>query len=209
MNESPACVVCRRELWEDELGRYACHPCQTRIAEQLAALAGPGGLYARIAADLAPGAGGNGPRVTGSRSAPVPVRLDALSLIAEGGITAILETWVADWASRGYGQPGTGGRLQYRLDAAVASLRFNLDTACRQHEAIDELATEVARIHRTCLHHAGDTDGPAAQLYATCRCGGQLRFSFDTASAGCRGCGSLYEHGELIRLAQRTGGIAA
>lgn len=198
------CVICYRDLYADEADRYCCHPCQRRIDDDLAALPG---LYADLAASLAPGAGGDGPRVSGSRSAPVPVRLDALSLIADGGVTATLEAWVIDWADRGYATPGRGGRLEHRLDLAVRTLRFNLDTAARQHEALDEFAAEIAKARRACAAQAGIL--PPAPLTAVCPCGGILRFSFEADEATCRACGDYYERERLIQLAQETGGIAA
>lgn len=198
------CVICYRDLRADEADRFCCHPCQRRIDDDLAELPG---LYAEIAASLAPGSSGNGPRVTGSRSAPVPVRLDALSLIADGGVVATLEAWVADWSEQGYATPSTGGRLEHRLGHAVRTLRFNLDRAVRQHAAIDEFASEIAKTRRTCAAHAGIQ--PPAPLTAACPCGSVLRFSFDTTEAGCRDCGIRYEHAQLVELAQLTGGRAA
>ncbi|MBT2467815.1 hypothetical protein J7E97_08000 [Streptomyces sp. ISL-66] len=198
------CCVCHCPLRADEADRYCCHPCQRRIDDNLAALPG---LYAELTAGLAPGAGGNGPRVSGSRSAPVPVRLEALSLIADGGVVSTVEAWVVDWADRGYATPSSGGRLAHRLDHAVGTLRFNLDAATRQHPAIEEFAKEIGHVRRVCTAHAGLQ--PSAQLTAICPCGGTLRFSFDAAEAGCRDCGDRYEHCRLIELARQTGGIAA
>lgn len=203
------CLICTSTLHPDEQGRHACHRCQARIDRDLAALPGPRGLYAALDDALAPGARAAGPRVTGSRGAPVPADLAVLSLIAEGGLVSSLELWVEDWSSHGYGTPSAGGRLQHRLDHAVATLRFNLETACTRHPAIEEFADEIAKIRRACAYHVPAEQEPSAEVTAVCLCGGRMRFPFNTSSGGCRTCGQRYTHEELIELAQQTGGVAA
>ncbi|MBQ1166874.1 hypothetical protein KBZ21_53665, partial [Streptomyces sp. A73] len=69
---------CSRTLWQDELTHQGCGVCLRRTDAALAELAGPRGLYARLSTDMAPGTSGGGGRVSGSKNAPIPVRLAAL-----------------------------------------------------------------------------------------------------------------------------------
>ena len=120
------CIVCRRDLWDDELDRYLCRICTGRIADDLAAIAGPAGLYAQLDHHLAPGSGNGGPAVSGSRTAPLPLRLDVLNAMTQAGpVLAPLETWVRDWESYGHADLCEAGTLQQRVDHAVGTLRFN------------------------------------------------------------------------------------
>lgn len=199
MNESPNCTVCPRELWEDELGRYACKPCQRRIDDHLAALAGPRGLYARLCLRMEPGARAAGPRVTGSSGAPIPANLTALDLTAGGGLVSTLEAWVADWASYGLATRGTGGRLQHRVDQAVATLRLNLPRAVERHPALDECAREIRDIRRTC---AALVDGgrPPIRIPGNCAdCGQGFRYVLFDDSADCPSCGRRHTRAELLQ----------
>lgn len=210
--QPPACIVCRRDLRDNEWDRYACPPCQLRIAADLAALAGPvtwqagrlvSGLFAAIPGELEPGARGHGPRVSGSKSAPIPARMEPLSQSADGGLVNDLEEWVGDWASRGYATRCGVGRPQYRLDQAVATLRFNLDTAVRQHEAINAFAGDLQEIRGTCEALIIGAR-PPKPLTAVCHCGTTIRFNLNTHVRYCKGCGADYGHSALIRLAKET-----
>lgn len=64
--------------------------CQRHVDLTLADLRALPALYARLAVDQdGPGAGGRGPRVSGSRAAPIPGSLAALSLRARGSPRAV------------------------------------------------------------------------------------------------------------------------
>jgi hypothetical protein len=209
VNEPAACLVCRNDLFADEWGRYCCRPCENRIDNNLAALAGPplwqngrlvSGLFAALPNELEPGARGTGPRVSGSKNAPIPARLAPLNDSANGGLVNDLEEWVRDWEHRGYATPCEAVRPQYRMDQAVATLRFNLDTAVRQHEAIGAFAEEVREIRGTC---EGMIVGarPPKPLTAVCPCGTVIRFNLNTHIRYCKGCGTDYGHSALVQLA--------
>ncbi|MFF4848763.1 hypothetical protein [Streptomyces sp. NPDC001194] len=199
MNESPNCLVCRRELWEDELGRYACKPCERRLDDHLRSLAGPRGLYARLCLRMEPGARGSGPRVSGSADAPIAGNLDVLDLTSDGGIVSTLEQWVEDWSTYGLGVQGTPGRLQHRVDQAIATLRRNLAQAVLRHPALDAFASEIYLIRRRCETHV---DGErVASFKATCTCGTTIRFAVDTPGITCRGCETSYGLEEIRQLA--------
>ncbi|MBQ1163472.1 hypothetical protein KBZ21_36370, partial [Streptomyces sp. A73] len=84
-----------------------------RTDAALAEHAGPRGLYARLSTVMAPGTSGGGGRVSGSKNAPRPVRLAALTLQSHGGVVTILQTWQIDWHEmNGFTHPRWTGRLQ-------------------------------------------------------------------------------------------------
>ena len=203
-----ACTICTSGLFDDEHG-FACRPCVERIDRQLRALAGPEGLYARLSAQLAPGAGNGGPAVSGSRTAPVPVRLEVLSLMTAGGpVLGPLETWVRDWETHGRADMCEAGTLQQRVDHAVGTLRFNLAWAAANHEAIDEFGREVALMWRACERQITG-ERPARTVPVACPCGAVLRVTLDTAGARCAGCGKQYGHSDLMELPLAERRIAA
>jgi hypothetical protein len=193
------CVICPRSLYTDELGRYICRPCEQRIDGDLRELAGPGGLYARLCLRIHPGRSGDGPSVAGTRTAPVPVRLEVLNLTANGGIVSTLETWVEDWATYGLAQVGAGGGLQHRVDQAVSTLRLNLARAASAHPALDEFGREIWQLRRQC---EGGINGerPPRRIPVTCPCGTILRVTLDTPGRQCGGCGQQYGHAEVLGL---------
>ena len=210
---APCCTACRTPLWDTELGRYACRYCTERADQNLRVIAGPpiyvgdgskrklvSGFYAALSGRLMPGRGGDGPCVSGSRTAPVPVRMDILNLMTAGGpILGPLETWVRDWEAHGRAEMCEAGTLQQRVDHAVSTLRFNLEWAATRHPAVDEFVREVGLIRRQC---EGQVSGekPPRRIPVTCPCGQILRVTIDTDHARCPGCGVDYGHSELLDL---------
>lgn len=199
---SPSCCICASDLWDDEQGRFICRPCEQRIDRDLIALAGPRGLYARLCLRTGPGKRGGGPAVSGTRNSTMPPNEQILNLIANGGIVSDLETWVEDWATYGLAQPTAGGRLQYRVDQAVVTLRLNLAQATLRHPALDEFGREIGKIKRTCTAIIDGEKQPARipVRCATPDCGGILRVTLDTASETCRACRREYGHAEALSL---------
>ncbi|MFD6113631.1 hypothetical protein ACFWG0_26460 [Streptomyces yangpuensis] len=205
------CCICTTALWDDETGRLICRPCERRIAEDLAALAGPGGLYARLCLRIHPSSNGSsGPAVSGTRGAPIPANLQVLNLVANGGIVSALESWVEDWASYGLAEVGVGGRLQYRIDRAVATLRLNLPQAAYRHPALEECAREVWSIRRQCEALIAGAK-PPRKVPVQCGsngCDGILKVSIDTPGETCRACGREYGHSEVLQLTPVAGAAA-
>ncbi|MCX5202443.1 hypothetical protein OG897_13420 [Streptomyces sp. NBC_00237] len=198
-NPRPRCVICPRDLFDDEAGRYVCRICEQRISRDLTALAGPGGLYARLCLRIHPGRSGDGGAVSGTPGRSMPLNAEVLSLTAGGGIVSTLETWVEDWATYGLGTVGIGGRLQYRLDRAVATLHLNLGRACSAHPALDEFAAEVGQAIRRCEALITGERQPR-KVPVQCPCGGILWVALDTPGEECRGCGTEYGPVDVKRL---------
>ncbi|MFC9268944.1 hypothetical protein ACFTXJ_14375 [Streptomyces zhihengii] len=96
--EWPTCTNprCGRQLWTTELGRQVCRPCEDATTTRLRELPG---LFQRLntTATLMRGAqrGGGGNR--GSKTPPIPPRLEVLALVAPGGIAARLQAIEDAW----------------------------------------------------------------------------------------------------------------
>ncbi|MEU5496137.1 hypothetical protein [Streptomyces griseofuscus] len=195
----PQCIICTRDLRDTET--QTCRICVEKVGANLRLLAGANGLYARLADSLAPGSGPGGPAVSGSRTAPLPVRLGVLNLQTDRGpILSTLEGWVRDW-SETYGRATVGetGTLQQRLDHAVQTLRFNLAWAAAEHPAFDEFAHEIEGVGRQCRIATGD-ETPPTRVPVACRCGQILRVGLDMDGIECRHCGTEYGRQEMLRL---------
>ncbi|GAA2484895.1 hypothetical protein GCM10010406_21430 [Streptomyces thermolineatus] len=201
-DDAPRCTTCTRPLQDHETAdaRLSCRPCQDRADHNLRALAGPDGLYARLAPALAPGGGTGEARVSGSRTAPLPLRLEPLSLAARGGVVTVLQTWVEDWATlAGRPAPWWRGAMQQQLDDAVASLRFNLEWAATRHPAFGEFAAEVAQLVRDC-QRAITGERAERTIRVQCDCGGILRITVSTDRARCPRCDTHYGRDDILSL---------
>jgi hypothetical protein len=202
LDDAPAqlCTVCSRALYADEFGHQACTPCTARVDQALRALAGPEGLYARLSASLHPGSGSGGPAVSGSRTAPLPLRLDPLSLAARGGVVTILQTWLVDWHDLlAYRHPRWDGDLQQQCDQVVKRLRVLLPWAAEKHGAFDEFAREVWHLQRQCEASVTGERQPR-RVPVQCQCGQILRVTLDTAGVRCPACETSYGHSEALQL---------
>lgn len=207
--EWPTCG-CGRQLRHDELGRTACRLCQERADTALRQLPGPRGLYAQLGTRLMPGSGRGDGRVTGSRTAPLPLRLEPLSLTARGGIVTVLQTWLVDWHEQlGWRHPRWQGRLQQQLDDVVHALRVNVEWAASSHPAFGEFVTEVTALVRQCERQITG-ERPERPVPVACPCGTVLKVTVSTPGARCRGCGTQYGRTEILDLpvAGRTGAAA-
>ncbi|GFE20043.1 hypothetical protein [Streptomyces nigrescens] len=206
----PACGACGRPLWENELGRQACRMCQRRVDDNLQSLAGSQGLYAALSAALVPGAGNGEARVSGgTRTAPLPLRLEPLSLSSRGGVVTVLQTWLVDWHEQlQWAHPRWQGDLQQQLDQVVQALRTNLEWAASQHPAFGDFSAEVAALVRSC-HRQATGEKPERRIVVACPCGSTLRVTISTPGARCAGCGTQYTRADVLELPLATHGMAA
>lgn len=206
----PTCGACGRSLWDNELGRQACRMCQRRVDDNLQALAGAHGLYAALSAALAPGAGSGEARVSGgTRTAPLPLRLEPLSLSSRGGVVTVLQTWLVDWHEQlQWAHPRWQGDMRQQLDQVVQALRTNLEWAASQHPAFGDFSAEVAALVRSCRRQATG-EKPERRIAVACPCGGTLRVTISTPGARCAGCGTQYARADVLELPLATRGMAA
>lgn len=202
----PTCVLCPRQLRPDELGRTACRGCQDRTDGILRKLPGPDGLYAKLATRLTPGRGSGGPVVSVTRSAPLPLRLEPLSLMARGGVVTVLQTWLVDWHERlGWRHPRWQGGLQQQCDNAVRALRTNIEWAASSHPAFDDFARETGQLVRQC-EQIITGERPERPVSVACPCGTVHRITISTPGVRCRGCDTQYARQDVLDLplAQRA-----
>lgn len=201
----PTCG-CGRQMRHDELDRQACRLCQERADHALRQLPGVDGLYAQLATRLMPGRGGDSVVVSASRTAPLPLRLEPLSLMARGGVVTVLQTWLVDWHEQlGWRHPRWNGGLQQQLDEAVRALRVNLEWAATSHPAFGEFSLEVTSLVRQCERQITG-ERQERPISVACPCGTTLRVTVSTPGARCRGCGTQYARSEVLDLplAQRA-----
>ncbi|MEU0937643.1 hypothetical protein [Embleya sp. NPDC005971] len=208
-SDAPTCAVCGYALHGDQLDRVACRRCELRLDGQLESLPGH---YDALADALLPGAQADSTPVSGTRTPPLPVRLEALNLRAPGGMVTILTDWEDDWR-RLYGwQPARArGRAEETLDGAVRFLRNNLGWACRQHPAIGEFAGEIGELVARCkaacgarsdAKYIGDCPGPDDDQ----ECGTRLYADPWMDFIRCRRCRSEWPRSEWIGLGTRMHG---
>lgn len=198
----PVCILCgRRADAAHQTCIDAVYSDLTRIPE----------LHRALADVLEPGASPSA-RVSGSRTAPLPVRLEPLSLRARGGIASILGTWETDWRQEfGLSRPAHADREQLLAgDAALVPivyfLRQWLSTAVRRHPAVDEFAGEVRHIVHTCRIALGDLAD--AQRIGCCpvveeagRTCGAVLYAYPTATAiRCERCGAEWPRSRWVLL---------
>ncbi|MFE9382342.1 hypothetical protein ACFYMO_03760 [Streptomyces sp. NPDC007025] len=198
--DTTTCTVCQQNLWDSELGHQACGACVRKLDRLLQDLAGPRGLYAQLATVLTPGTVGDSARVSGSRTAPLPIRLEPLSLASRGGVVTILQTWLVDIHEHlGYRHPRWQGGLQGQLDQAVSRLRILLPWAAENHEAFRELFTEVRDAVSACRAQVSG-EPPARRVTVVCAlCDATMRITLDTPGRRCQ-CGTQYGWAELRQL---------
>lgn len=212
----PTCIICTRDLWENELERQACRPCQHRADTNLTALAGQptyddngqiiSGLYAALGRVLAPSGSHDSARTSGAPGARLPVRLEPLNLSAPGSTVTILQTWAEDWDQRMHRDPPRWhGTLQQQVDQAAAKLRTDLEWAASRHPVFDEFAREIRQLVNACRRQISG-EPPERRVTVACPCGGTLSVAISTEGARCRDCGTQYDRADVLSLplAERT-----
>jgi hypothetical protein len=190
------CVVHQDPGQAVEQGQV-CPGCTQRIRRHLADILD---LYMRL--DLRPGSSAGQPRVSGSREAPLPLRVDALDLTmpARGGtvhdqrgdqighvpVASILDQWVDDWRehrARGERRPEPP-----TVAVLVGWLDVRLDDACQDHPAIDEFAAGMRQLRADLRREVGDVDpGPRRRAWPCPGCG-QLALVADEDHVRCAVC---------------------
>lgn len=189
------CVVCQHPDRQVETGQV-CPGCAHRTACDLRDIAD---LYAQIS--LEPSISAAGPRVSGSREAPLPLRVDALDLTMParagtihdehgdqcGHIAAasILDSWVDDWRShRGKGE----GRPLPTVVILADWLGVRLADACQDHPAIGAFADDMRRLRRALRAVIGDGPVRPERLPAPCPGCDLLALVRDHDGVRCRNC---------------------
>lgn len=165
-----ACLICQRRHYERA---HVCEPDRRWLDELLGEIAN---LYTDLPYALSP-SGNPGQRVTGSRTPPLPLRVDILdltlpanqgarALYARGllgldedqtgtlSVATVLDTWARDWLTYGT----AWGRLpQPTVRALIGWLRVRTTWACDHHPAVDEFAGEMRELASALRRATGRT----------------------------------------------------
>lgn len=129
-----------------------CNGCRARLQSMLGDIWNG---YQQLAGELMPGQG-RGERVSGSREAPLPLRVDPLDLTMPArfaavhdvrgdqlgyvSVATVLDSWVRDWRDTLRPQQALPRPSVRHL---TIWLTHRLDDACDRHSAIDEFAAEM------------------------------------------------------------------
>lgn len=196
LDAAPRCTSCHRAIPAWDLPRRACVGCQQHTSQRLDQLPD---LYAQL--DPRPGRSGS---ATGSRHAAAgsrpPIRLDVVDLTGRHGILVALTGWVRVWHEDGAGAlPPWPAAETEQVSVCCRWLRWRLDWATRQHEAISDAIREIADAHRH-VHSIVTGDRPPRRVTVACPCGGTMRVTLDTADVRCPACSTQYGHSEALSL---------
>lgn len=210
------CVHCPRLLHADELNRFACRVCEDRASEQLSKFVD---LYHRLEAALTPG---STPTAAGhvsgaTKTAPLPVALQPLSLRGPGGIVDSLLGIEQRWryALNWHNLPMRGG-YESSLRGCVPVLANNVGWAC---DSYDQVGADLKLINS--LHQQADAvvNGTREQRVPIgycpvvndeqVACGERLKVSPFANEIRCTGCGTRWGRDEWLRLGAVLRGLTA
>jgi phytoene dehydrogenase-like protein len=202
------CAHCARLLYNDELARQVCRVCEDRAGEQLKAL---GTLYGQLASVLAPGAAPSGGRITSSKTAPLPVALQPLSLRGPGGIVGELQVIEDAWRTAlGWTIAPWRGSIAETLPHVIKFLTNNVGWACDSYEEVSDDLRVISRLHgqaTTAITGERDVrvplgvcpivvDDTSGEL-----CGAKIRMSPWAPIIRCGTCGTTWGKEDWLRLA--------
>ncbi|MFI5992480.1 hypothetical protein ACIBAC_11585 [Streptomyces sp. NPDC051362] len=195
--EWPTCTApnCGRQLWVSETGRQACRPCEDKTALRIAELPA---LFRRLdtTASLMRGARRIGGGGSGSKTPPIPPRLEVLALVGPGGVAARLRDIEDAWrkALAWTVAPWRGSPAQ-AVPEHVQFLANNLPWACDAYESVGQDIDDLRRLHAECSAIVNDKPrygnvkiGLCPVLIEDRRCGEQLYASARSYKTSCSTC---------------------
>ncbi|MEU6543907.1 hypothetical protein [Streptomyces sp. NPDC046859] len=198
----PTCVTpnCRRQLWVSEASRWACRPCEDATAKRIAELPALFRQLDTTAALIKGGSRGASP-TSGTRTPPIPPRLDVLNLVSPGGMAARLAAIEDAWrATLGWTIAPWRGNPAQAIPHHIEFLANNLLWACSSYEEVGQDIDDLRRLHGECTALANDERRPGRVQIGNCpnTVDGQLCWTQLTATAAshrirCSGCGARWE----------------
>lgn len=198
----PVCVTpnCKRQLWVAEAGRWACRPCEDRTSARLAELPG---LFRQLdsTAALMKGASRTSSGGSGTRTAPIPPRLDVLALVGPGGVAARLSAIEDSWRKvLGWTVAPWRGSPAQAVPQLVKFLADNLLWAASSYEEVGQDVDELRRLHGQCKAaienkqtHGDVKIGLCPELVEDARCFEQLYASARSFKTACARCGTSWQ----------------
>lgn len=199
--ERPACIACGRNLWQDEINRWACRPCELKTSERLTAIPG---LFARLntTAALVRGRGHTVGPTTGSKNPPIPANPVVLSLAATGGVATRLRDIEDAWrAALGWTIAPWRGNPGQAVPKHVGFLLNNLPWACDAYESVGQDIEEIRKLHVEITAALSPDRKPGRVKIGLCpvllddgtRCAAQLTATTANHKVHCNGCGTRWD----------------
>lgn len=199
--EWPTCTAlhCGRQLWVAEAGRWACRPCEDRATQWIAELPA---LFSQLdtTAMLMKGASrASGP--SGSKTPPIPPRIDVLNLVGPGGIAARLRDIEDAWrAALGWTVAPWRGSPAEAIPQHAKFLADNLLWACGSYESVGQDIDDLQRLHGECAALAAGEKRPGRVQIGVCPvrlehgpCGTVLTASTASHRVHCGGCNARWD----------------
>ncbi|WP_372344722.1 hypothetical protein [Streptomyces sp. KL116D] len=198
----PTCVTpgCGRQLWVNETGRWSCRPCQDATSKRLAELPG---LFRQLdtTAALMRGASTQGGGMGGTKTPPIPPRLEVLALVGPGGVAARLSAIEDAWRQTlGWTVAPWRGSPQQAVPKHVDFLINNLPWACDRYEPVGQDIAELRKLHGEMTALASGEKRPGRVPTGLCPapvgdgyCGSQLTASTNSHRIRCKTCGAAWE----------------
>lgn len=212
-SEWPTCAAAQgpgtHRLWVDEIGRQVCRPCEDKTRDRLSELPG---MFARLnsSAALMRGARRGGNPTSGSRTPPIPPRLEVLSLTSAGGVATRLQAIEDSWrAALGWdlGPRAVDGRVlalwrgspTRGVPARVKFLLNNLLWAADAYESVGDDVEEVRRLHAECTAALTEERKPGRVSIGLCPvpldggpCAAPLTATTANTRVRCGSCGTQW-----------------
>ncbi|MET8080022.1 hypothetical protein [Streptomyces sp. NPDC005303] len=200
--EWPTCVTphCNRRLWTIEADRWACRPCEDVTATRIAELPA---LFRQLdtTAALMKGASRVSSGGSGTRTAPIPPRLDVLNLVGPGGVAARLSAIEDAWrATLGWTVAPWRGNPAQAVPELAAFLANNLLWACSSYEEVGQDIDDLRRLHGECTALVNDERRPGRVQIGNCParvddgvCWQPLTARADSHRVRCGACNSAWE----------------
>jgi hypothetical protein len=200
--EWPICVTpgCGRQLWVSESDRWACRPCEDATGRRLAELPA---LFARLdtTAALMRGAARPGGGSSGSKTPPIPPRLEVLALVGPGGVAARLSAVEDAWRQTlGWTVAPWRGSPRQAVPTHLGFLASNLLWACSSYEPVGQDIAELRSLHGEMTALAAGEKRAGRVPTGLCpapvddgHCGQQLTASTASHRIRCTACGARWE----------------
>lgn len=197
----PTCSPCGRELWVAEAGRLACRPCEESTATRITELPA---LFRQLdtTAALMRGARRQGGGSSGSKTPPIPPRLEVLALVGPGGVAARLRDIEDSWRSAlGWTVAPWRGSPAQAVPQHVTFLANNLLWACSDYESVGQDIDDLRRLHGECAALVNDERKTGRVQIGACParydddslCGQPLTATAASHRVRCTACGSRWE----------------
>ncbi|MFE4857354.1 hypothetical protein [Streptomyces sp. NPDC056670] len=222
--EWPTCTACGKNLWVNETGRRACRPCEIKTAKRLAELPA---LFVELnrTATLMRGARKPGAATSGSRTPPIPPRVEVLALTGPGGMAARLVAIEDSWRQAlGWAIPVRRDDVRqfaaWRMNPArdvperAKFLINNLPWAVDSYDSIGQDIDDLQRLHAEATAAVTGKRKPGRVKIGLCpvetegvACGQQLTATTASFRTQCGTCGTAWDgkdEWQALRRAQET-----